>query len=45
LGATSPHTLILSNVTTAIDATSNIITSGNLKISGLKKAIGKPIAL
>ena len=35
LGATSPHTLILSNVTTAIDATSNIITSGNLKIGGL----------
>ena len=34
LGATSPHTLTLSNVTTAIDATSNIITSGNLKISG-----------
>ena len=35
LGATSPHTLTLSNVTTAIDATSNIITSGNLKIGGL----------
>ena len=30
LGATSPHTLTLSNVTTAID-----ITSGNLKIGGL----------
>ena len=35
LGATSPHTLTLTNVTTAIDATSNIITSGNLKIGGL----------